>query len=67
MTMIGVAKTKAEPGIDLVEVDVPVPDGNFVLVKVDTVGICGSDVHIYEWTPGYEFMQDKLRTLDFTR
>jgi L-iditol 2-dehydrogenase len=20
------------------------------------VGICGSDVHIYEWTPGYEFL-----------
>lgn len=58
--MIGVAKTKAEPGIELVDVDVPNPDDHFILVKVDTVGICGSDVHIYEWTPGYEFMQDKF-------
>ena len=58
--MLGVAKTKAEPGIDLVDVDVPEPDDHFILVKVDTVGICGSDVHIYEWTPGYEFMRDKF-------
>jgi threonine dehydrogenase-like Zn-dependent dehydrogenase len=59
-SVIGVAKTKAEPGIDLVDVDVPEPDDHFLLVKVDTVGICGSDVHIYEWTPGYEFMQDNF-------
>ena len=58
--MIGVAKTKAEPGIELIESDVPEPDEYSVLVKVDTVGICGSDIHIYEWTPGYEFMQDKF-------
>ena len=58
--MLGVAKTKAEPGIDLVNADVPEPGDHFVLVKVDTVGICGSDVHIYEWTPGYEFMQEKF-------
>lgn len=58
--MIGVAKTKAEPGIDLIHSDIPEPDEYSVLVKVDTVGICGSDVHIYEWTPGYEFMQEKF-------
>jgi L-iditol 2-dehydrogenase len=23
---------------------------------VAAAGICGSDVHAYEWTPGYEFM-----------
>ncbi|MEN8243912.1 MAG: alcohol dehydrogenase catalytic domain-containing protein [Thermodesulfobacteriota bacterium] len=58
--MLGVAKIKAEPGVDMVHVDVPEPDDHFILVKVDTVGICGSDVHIYEWTAGYEFMQDKF-------
>ena len=58
--MIGVAKTKAEPGIELIESDIPESDEYSVLVKVDTVGICGSDIHIYEWTPGYEFMQDKF-------
>ena len=30
------------------ELEVPVPEGDQVLVKLDYVGICGSDVHYYE-------------------
>ncbi|MFC7611773.1 alcohol dehydrogenase catalytic domain-containing protein [Teichococcus aestuarii] len=25
-------------------------------IRVAAAGICGSDIHAYEWTPGYEFM-----------
>src|SRR5438046_3993157 len=42
-------KRKAEPGLWLE--DVPRPDMgiNDVLIKVDRTGICGTDVHIYNW------------------
>ncbi|NDL68845.1 NAD(P)-dependent alcohol dehydrogenase [Anaerotalea alkaliphila] len=30
------------------EIPVPVPEDNEVLIKVDVVGICGSDVHYYQ-------------------
>jgi threonine dehydrogenase-like Zn-dependent dehydrogenase len=30
---------------------------------VKAVGICGSDVHIYEWTPGYEHLAQYLPTV----
>ncbi|WP_159995975.1 zinc-binding dehydrogenase, partial [Roseomonas sp. 18066] len=25
-------------------------------IRIAAAGICGSDIHAYEWTPGYEFM-----------
>ena len=54
--MKAVVKTKPSPGIEIREVGLPVPQPGEVLVRVEAVGICGSDVHIYEWTPGYEFL-----------
>ena len=32
------------------------PGAGEVLIRVEATGICGTDVHIAEWTPGYEFM-----------
>jgi threonine dehydrogenase-like Zn-dependent dehydrogenase len=43
--------------------DVPEPGApgpGEVLVRVEAAGICGSDVHIYEWTDGYDFMAPYL-------
>ena len=42
--------------------DVPVPtlDADQVLVRIEAVGVCGSDVHAYEWTDGYGFMEPHL-------
>ena len=34
--------------MDLIERDIPIVKGNEVLVKLDYVGICGSDLHYYE-------------------
>ena len=54
--MKAVAKTRPEPGIELLDVEPPPLAADDVLIRVDAAGICGSDVHIYEWTPGYEFL-----------
>ncbi len=54
--MKAIVKTKAEPGIDVIEMEVPAVGENDILLKVNAVGVCGSDVHIYEWTTGYEWL-----------
>jgi len=38
-----------EPGLRLEEVPVPEPGADEVLIRVHTTGICGTDLHIYEW------------------
>jgi 2-desacetyl-2-hydroxyethyl bacteriochlorophyllide A dehydrogenase len=49
-------KTEPKPGIFCGELPIPRISPEEVLIRVKAVGICGSDVHIYEWTPGYEFL-----------
>lgn len=55
--MIAFRKTAAAFGAELVTLTAPsaLADGE-VLIDVAAAGICGSDIHAYEWTPGYEFM-----------
>lgn len=44
-------------GVELREVAEPGPPGRGeVLLEVTAAGICGSDLHIYEWSGGYEFV-----------
>jgi threonine dehydrogenase-like Zn-dependent dehydrogenase len=38
----------------------PGPAAGEVTVTVEAAGICGSDVHAYEWTDGYDFMTRHL-------
>jgi len=47
--MKALVKRKAEQGLWLEDVPEPVCGVNDVLIKVDRTGICGTDVHIYEW------------------
>ncbi len=47
--MRAIAKLKAGPGLELVEVPVPEPGINDVLIRVKKTSICGTDVHIYNW------------------
>jgi threonine 3-dehydrogenase len=42
-------KRTAEPGFELAEVPVPEIRDDEVLIKVRNAGVCGTDVHIYEW------------------
>src|SRR5262249_42989820 len=48
-TMQALVKRKAEPGLWLDEVPVPEIGINDVLIQVLRTGICGTDVHIYNW------------------
>lgn len=55
--MLALRKTTAAYGAELATVDtLPAPAEGQVLIAVAAAGICGSDIHAYEWTPGYEFM-----------
>ncbi len=47
--MKAVRKSTAGPGAELVEVGVPAPAEDEVLVKVASTSICGTDLHIYQW------------------
>lgn len=48
-TMKALVKKKAEPGLWLDEVPLPTIGINDVLIQVLRTGICGTDVHIYNW------------------
>ncbi len=47
--MKALVKNKTKPGLWLEEVPMPEIGCNEVLIKVDRTGICGTDVHIYNW------------------
>ena len=58
--MKAIVKTKREPGIDLLDVDVPEVGDTDILVKVAVGSLCGSDVHYYHWLPGSEIVRVPL-------
>ena len=47
--MKALVKSKAEPGLWLEDIPEPVIGINDVMVRVHYTGICGTDVHIYQW------------------
>ncbi|HJS71344.1 MAG TPA: L-threonine 3-dehydrogenase [Acidimicrobiia bacterium] len=47
--MRALVKHPDEQGLRLEDVPVPVPGPDEILVRVHTTGICGTDVHIYQW------------------
>ena len=54
--MKALQKVKKGKGMALTHVPDPYISDHEVLVEVLAAGICGSDVHIYEWTGGYDWM-----------
>ena len=59
--MLTLRKTKPGFGLDLLDgADAAPPTAGEVTVRVENAGICGSDVHAYEWTDGYGFMVPHL-------
>jgi threonine 3-dehydrogenase len=50
MEMIAVVKQKREAGAKLEEVEIPTLGPEDVLVKVKATALCGTDLHIYEWS-----------------
>jgi threonine 3-dehydrogenase len=47
--MRALVKTKPAPGLEMRDEPVPVPGPDEVLIKVRKTGICGTDVHIWNW------------------
>lgn len=47
--MKALVKAKAEPGLWMQEVPNPVMGHNDVLIKIQKISICGTDIHIYDW------------------
>jgi threonine dehydrogenase-like Zn-dependent dehydrogenase len=59
--MKALRKTRAAAGVELVEVEPPMIDrDDEVLVRVHATGICGSDLHVDDWTPSYAFITAAL-------
>ena len=48
-TMKALVKSRPEPGLWLEDVPIPEPGINDVLVHILRTGICGTDLHIYNW------------------
>src|SRR5512140_1844563 len=47
--MKALVKKIAAPGLWLEEIPLPAVGANDVLIRVDRAGICGTDLHIYQW------------------
>jgi threonine 3-dehydrogenase len=61
--MQALRKTHPAAGLELVDVPVPVVDPattDDVLVKVRAAGICGSDLHVDDWTSSYAFITSSI-------
>jgi len=48
-TMTALAKTKPEEGLWMIEAPVPEIGADDVLIRVNATGICGTDIHIWNW------------------
>ncbi|MFT3708243.1 MAG: L-threonine 3-dehydrogenase [Archangium sp.] len=57
--MRALVKAKREPGLWMEDVAKPQVGPNDVLVKVQKTGICGTDIHIYNWD---EWSQRTIKT-----
>ena len=49
--MRALVKTKPGPGLEMIDVPVPVPGPDDVRIRVLRAGLCGTDIHIYDWDP----------------
>ena len=59
--MLALQKKSGGPGVDLMTVPAPdAPGPGEVIIEVAAAGICGSDLHIEQWTGGYDFLLPAL-------
>lgn len=56
--MDALQKTSAAPGLTLVQVPIPEPKADEVLIKIHKAAICGTDLHIYQWN---QWAQDTIK------
>lgn len=77
-TMHAIVKPQPGKGLRLEEVPVPEIKGDEILIKVKKTGVCGTDLHIYEWdawaqktlkpplTIGHEFVGEVVAVGEYT-
>lgn len=59
--MLALQKLTGAPGVAMADVALPPPPAaGEVIVTVAAAGICGSDLHIKDWTDGYDFLLPAL-------
>jgi 2-desacetyl-2-hydroxyethyl bacteriochlorophyllide A dehydrogenase len=58
--MLALRKTAPARGLSLAEVAPPEPAPGEVIVRVAAAGICGSDLHVDDWTSSYGFIAPAL-------
>lgn len=58
--MKSLRKVDPAQGVKLLDTALAPPGPDEVLLRVRATGICGTDLHIAEWTPGYHFMARDL-------
>ena len=47
--MRALAKTRPEPGLEIIDAPVPVPGPGEVQLRIEAASVCGTDRHIYLW------------------
>ncbi len=52
--MKAVAKTRREPGLEVIETEPDKITDNEILLRMRTASICGSDLGFYNYTPAYQ-------------
>lgn len=59
--MLSIRKTVPALGAALTACpDLGAPSRDEIIVEIAAAGICGSDLHAYDWDPGYRFMEPHL-------
>ncbi len=58
--MKSLQKLNPTQGLSMQELAMPLPGAGEVLLRVKSTGVCGTDLHIDEWTPSYHFMTPAL-------
>jgi len=61
--MRALRKTDRGPGAELVEIEIPTPGDDEVLVRVHGASICGTDLHILDWN---EWVDSRIATIPMT-
>jgi threonine dehydrogenase-like Zn-dependent dehydrogenase len=58
--MKAIAKTRPAFGAEIIEMPEPRPGEGELLVRIGACGICGSDLHLYEWELGADRMAGQM-------
>jgi threonine 3-dehydrogenase len=58
--MNAIVKSKRQPGVEIAKVNTPKIKEDEVLIEVEAASICGTDVHIYDWS---QWAQNRIKKI----